>query len=192
MSTDYRFTDWFLHNWSRVALPLGIILACLSPLIFKAYGLVVLLVFLQLVIYMIYQYEEHAQGKFKDFANQMLADGQPKIGDLPIFWVNIGGVWGIYLLVIYLTALSHPAFGLIVTYTTFANSLLHILASVVTRRYNPGLMTGILLFLPVSIYTFLVINGLPDTTFADHLLGIALAVVIHAITFGYLGSIARR
>ncbi len=192
MQTDYRFTDWFLQYWSRVALPLGLVLALLSPLIFKAYGLVVLLVFLQLVIYLFHQYEEHAQGKFKAFANQMIAGGQPKIGDLPIFWINIVGVWIIYLMVIYGAVLSNPALGLIAAYTTLINGLLHILASIATRRYNPGLITSLILFLPMSIYTIAIINGLPDTTSTYHLLGIGAALVVHALTFGYLGSIARR
>ncbi|MEP6986142.1 MAG: hypothetical protein ABI970_11125, partial [Chloroflexota bacterium] len=124
MPKDYQFGDWFLHNWSRVALPLAVILGLLSPLVFHAYGLAALLTFLHLVAYMIHQYEEHAQGKFKDFANHMLAGGQPKIGDLPIFIVNIIGVWLVYLLVIYATVLINPSFGLIVAYTTLVNSIL--------------------------------------------------------------------
>lgn len=192
MQPDYRFEDWFLHNWSRAVLPLGVVLGLLSPLIFKAYGLTVLLVFLQLVIYMIHQYEEHAQGKFKDFVNRVIAGGQPKIGDVPIFWVNIIGVWGVYLLVIYAAVLSNPAFGLIAAYTTLVNGLLHIIASVATRRYNPGLITSLILFLPLGLYTVFVINPLPATTSAYHLLGIGAAIVIHILTFAYLGSIVRR
>ena len=192
MPTPYRFNEWFLHNWSRVALTMGLVLGLISPLVYKAFGLIVFLVFLQLVIYMLHQYEEHAQGKFKDFANQLLAGGQPKIGDLPIFWVNIIGVWGIYILMIYAVVLSNPAFGLVAAYTTLANGLLHIIASIATRRYNPGLLTSIVLFLPLSAYTIYLISQLPEATPVYHLLGIGAALVIHILTFGYLGSIARR
>jgi hypothetical protein len=192
METTYRFDDWFLHNWSRAALPLAAVIGLLSPLFFKAYGLIALLVVLHLVIYMVHQYEEHAHGKFRDFANQLLAGGQPKIGDLPIFWVNIIGVWGIYLLVIYGAIVVNPALGLISAYTTIVNGLLHIIAYVVTRRYNPGLISSLLLFLPIGAYTVFVISQSPDTTSADHVLGIVIAIIIHLITFGYLGRIARR
>lgn len=192
MSTDDRFPNWFLHNWSRAALPLGIVLAVLSPLMFKAYGLAVLLVCLQLVIYLFHQYEEHAHGKFKEFANRLLAGGQPKIGDTPIFWVNILGVWGLYLLVMYAAALDNPAWGLIAADTTLVNGLLHIAAAIATRRYNPGLITSLGLFLPVSLYTLSVINPLPATTPTHHLIGLAAALLVHILTFGYLGTMARR
>ncbi len=192
METPYRFDDWFLHNWSRAALPLAVVVGLLSPLIFKAYGVTALLVALHLVIYMVHQYEEHAHGKFKAFTNQFLAGGQPKIGDAPIFWVNIVGVWGIYLVVIYGAIVVNPALGLISAYTTVVNGLLHIIASIVTRRYNPGLITSLILFLPIGAYTVWVISQSPDTTSSDHVLGIAAAVIIHLLTFGYLGRIARR
>lgn len=191
METPYRFDDWFLHNWSRAALPLAVVIGVLSPLAFKPYGLTALLVVLHLVIYMVHQYEEHAQGKFKTFANQLLAGGRPKIGDAPIFWVNIVGVWGIYLLVIYGAIGVNPALGLISAYTTVVNGLLHIIASVVTRRYNPGLITSLLLFLPIGAYTVFVISQLPATTSADHVLGLGAAILVHLVTFGYLGRIAR-
>jgi hypothetical protein len=191
METPYRFDDWFLHNWSRAALPLAVVIGVLSPLVFKAYGLTALLVVLHLVIYMVHQYEEHAQGKFKAFANQLLAGGQPKIGDAPIFWVNIVGVWGVYLVVIYGAIGVNPALGLISAYTTVVNGLLHVIAYVVTRRYNPGLITSVLLFLPVGAYTVFVISQLPATTSADHMLGLGAAILVHLVTFGYLGRIAR-
>lgn len=172
-------------------MPLAVVIGLLSPLLFRAYGLTALLVVLHLVIYMVHQYEEHAQGKFKAFANQFLAGGQPKIGDAPIFRVNIIGVWGVYLVVIYAAIGVNPALGLISAYTTLVNALLHIIASVVTRRYNPGLITSLLLFLPIGAYTVFVISQLPDTTSGYHVLGICAAILIHLATFGYLGRIAR-
>jgi len=151
-----------------------------------------LLVYLQLPIYMIHQYEEHAQGKFKEVANQLLAGGQPKIGDQPIFWVNILGVWGLYLLIMNLAGFLSIAFGLLSAYTTLVNGILHILIGLVKRGYNPGLLTSILLFLPLAGYAIYVISQSAETTAIYHLLGIGTAVLVHVVTFGYLGRIARR
>src|SRR5579859_3773207 len=96
----YRFGDWFVQNWSRVALPTAAILIFLSPLAYKAGGTIGLLAYLLLAFYMVHQYEEHAEGKFKAFANKLLAHGQPKITDQAIFLVNIIAIWIIYPIVV--------------------------------------------------------------------------------------------
>ena len=168
------------------------ILILLAPLVYRASGVVGVLIYLQLVCYMIHQYEEHAQGKFKAFANELLAHGEPKITDLAIFWVNIIGVWGIYLAVILGAAFLAVPLGLIAAYTTLANALLHIAGGVAMRRYNPGLITSIILFLPVGIYTIYTISQLPETSVGYQGLGIAVAILVHVVTFAYLGKLARR
>ncbi len=189
---SYRFADWFVENWSRAALPTAVILIVLVPLVYQASGLVGVLIYLQLVCYMIHQYEEHAHGKFKAFANELLAHGEPKITDLAIFWVNIIGVWVIFLTVILGAAFVAVPLGLIAAYTTLANALLHIAGGVAMRRYNPGLITSVILFLPVSIYAIYRISQLPETSVGYHGLGIAVAIIIHVVTFAYLGRLARR
>ncbi len=111
-----------------------------------------------LPIYMIHQYEEHAHGRFKDFVNAMLAHGQEKITDVPIFWVNIVGVWVIDLVALYGAAYIHPPLGLIAAYPAVVNGLLHVLMAVRQRRYNPGLWTSILLLLPIGGYSIYAIS----------------------------------
>ena len=192
MQPSYHFTDWFLHNWSRAALPAGIVLVLLAPVIYKLGGLPLLLIYMQLAIYMIHQYEEHAEGKFKAATNRLLAGGQEKITDVQIFWINIGGVWGVYVLVINLATFGAIGFGLMAIYTTLANGILHIVLAVIERKYNPGVLTSIILFLPVSSYALYTVSQTADVTMAYHLLGIATAIVVHAITFGYLNIVARR
>ena len=189
---SYRFGDWFVHNWSRVALPAGVVLIALTPLVYAANGLIGTVIYLQLASYMIHQYEEHAEGKFKALVNKLLAHGEPKITDLAIFLVNIIGVWGIYLLVIDGMLLVAQPLGLIVAYTTLVNAILHILTSVIRRAYNPGLVTSIILFLPLSITSIYLISPLPETTMGYQGLGIAVAIIIHVVRFGYLGALARR
>jgi hypothetical protein len=192
MQRPYRFPEWFLHNWSRTALPAGIVLICLAPVVYKTGGLALMLVYLLLACYMIHQYEEHAEGKFKVFANRLLAGGKEKITDVPIFFVNIVGVWGLYLIIINMAAFGTIAFGLMAAYTTLVNGISHILGGVVERAYNPGLFTSIFLFLPISIFAIYAISQSAETTIAYHLFGIGTAIVVHAVTLVYLVASARR
>ncbi len=182
----YRFPIWFVHNWSRAGLPLAIVLLLLAPLLLNAMSSAVFLTYLLLPIYMIHQYEEHAHGKFKDFVNALLAHGQEKITDVPIFWVNIVGVWAVDLVALYGAAYIYPPLGLIAAYPAVVNGLLHVLMTVRQRRYNPGLWTSILLLLPVggcSIYT---ISQSTGATPVDHVLGFGFAIVLHIFTIVYL------
>ncbi len=182
----YSFPNWFLHNWSRAALPLGTILLLLAPFMRNGMSAPVFLTFLLLPLYMIHQYEEHAHGRFKDFVNAMLAHGQEKITDVPIFWVNIIGVWVIDLAVLYGAAYVRPALGLIAAYSTVVNGLLHVVMAIRQRRYNPGLWTSALLFLPVGGYALYAISQNSGAALIDHALGFGFAVALHVFTIIYL------
>ncbi len=186
MEQPYSFADWFLHNWSRAALPLGIVLLLLTPFLLNAMSLLVFLTFLLLPIYMIHQYEEHAHGRFKAFVNALLAHGQEKVTDVPIFWVNIIGVWGTDLAVLYAAAYVNPALGLIAAYATVVNGFLHVGMAVRLRRYNPGLWTSLLLFLPIGGYAIYAISQNSGAALVDHALGLGLAIVLHIVTILYL------
>ncbi len=182
---SYRFPDWFLHSWSRAGLPLGIVLLLLAPLLLNTMSIAVFLTFLLLPIYMMHQYEEHARGRFKAFVNGMLAHGQEKITDVPIFWVNIIGVWGLDLAALYGAAV-HPALGLIAAYATVVNGLLHVLMAIRLRRYNPGLWTSIVLLLPIGGYSLYAISQSSGAALIDHALGFGVAVILHVVTIIYL------
>lgn len=188
----FEFRPWFVSNWSRTALPAGLVLAALSPLVYKVGGLVLLLIFLQLPFYMLHQYEEHAHGRFRRLVNELLAGGRPKLDDRTIFWINIIGVWVLYVVVIDGAALTTAALGLMLAYTTVFNGLLHILMGVARRSYNPGLYTSLLLLVPVGGCAIYVISQLPVTTAAYQWLGIGTAVLVHVLTFGYIGLVVRQ
>ena len=48
------------------------------------------------------------------------------------------------------------------------------------RRYNPGLITAVLLFIPLGVVTLVVLAGTGQVTLADHVIGLAVAILIHA------------
>ncbi len=108
-----------------------------------------------LVIYMVHQIEEHLwPGGFRQFTNAYAfksrdSDWPVDIGGVAL--VNVGFVW---LPVALAVAWPHALrwVGLAWVGLTLINALTHIAASVRFRRYNPGLVTSIVLFLPFTIW----------------------------------------
>jgi hypothetical protein len=53
------------------------------------------------------------------------------------------------------------------------------------RRYNPGLATSIVLFLPVGGWALWAVQASGAATSVDHLIGFGVGVAIHAIIIAY-------
>jgi hypothetical protein len=111
-----------------------------------------------LVIYMLHQTEEHLwPGGFRQFTNAHVFhsgnDDWPV--DIPgVALINIGYVW----LPVALAALFPDALrwlGLAWVGLTLINGIIHIVTTIRLRIYNPGLVTGIVLFLPFTIYVLM-------------------------------------
>jgi hypothetical protein len=141
---------------------------------------------------MLHQYEEHAQGKFKDFINHMLGGGKEILGDQAIFWINILLVWVLDLCVLYIAYYVNLALGLIAAYLTVFNGLLHIVMAIALRRYNPGLWTSIVLFLPVGGYAIYAITRNTNASIGYQLIGLGAAILGHAVIILYIRGNMRR
>lgn len=108
-----------------------------------------------LVIYFVHQIEEHLwPGGFRQFADAHLFhsgddDWPVDIGGVAL--VNIGFVW---LPVGLAVAFPEPLrwVGLAWVGLTLINGIIHIVSTIRLRIYNPGLVTGIVLFLPFTIF----------------------------------------
>lgn len=48
------------------------------------------------------------------------------------------------------------------------------------RRYNPGLVTAVLLFIPLAVVTLWTFAAIPGVTLSDHFIGFGDAIFIHA------------
>ncbi len=192
METQYRFPEWFLHNWSRAALPMALVLLALSPLLLDALGLAVWLVYLQLPVYMLHQYEEHSRGAFKEAINRMRADGREPFTDTNILWINVGLVWVTFLVLLYAARYIDLALGLVAPYGMLLNGLLHTGAGMRQRRSNPGLWTSLLLFLPVGAGSIYAIGRIAGASVGEHLLGLGGGIALHLIVKVIVGLTVRR
>jgi hypothetical protein len=171
--------DWFERNWMYTGVVAGLFLVSLVPLIVGGWSVALVLVYLQLPIYMFHQLEEHYDDRFRRFVNDNIAGGLPALTTPAVVVINILGVWGVNLLALYLAYFADLGLGLIAIYLTLVNAILHVVSTIVLRRYNPGLVTALVLFLPVGAWALIAVARAPGVTTTYHVIGLAVAVLIH-------------
>jgi hypothetical protein len=149
-----------------------------------------------LVTYLVHQFEEHgldALGRpyaFQASANAFLG---PVLGCAPgsecpltvdaIFWANVLLVWWPFCLALVLGR-ERPFLVACVAAIMVANAVAHIVPAALGLAYNPGLVTGVALFLPVGAWALW--HARTHWAVADRALVLALAwaVVGHALLGG--------
>jgi hypothetical protein len=182
---------WFVREWPYAALFTAAFLLALLPFV-GALGLALTLVYLQLPLYMIHQFEEHDQDRFRKFANQFLGGGREAFTPTAIFVINSAGVWGIDLLALYLACFVDLKWGLIAIYLPLLNGLSHIIVTVAIRRYNPGLWTSLVLFLPVGIWALAVVSAASHAGWQTQGEALGIAILIHALILIHVKLRLRR
>ena len=167
-------------NWVYGGFLAALMLLLLTPVLASGWSLALLLIWLQLPVYMLHQYEEHDDDRFRRFVNATIGGGKEVLSRLDVFVINIGGVWGVDAAAFLLAARVDLGLGLIAVYLSLVNAFGHCAQALALRRYNPGLATAIGLFIPLGLVTLRVLAGHPEVTRTDHILGLAVALLIHA------------
>jgi Protein of unknown function with HXXEE motif len=166
-------------NWVYGGFLAGLMLLSLTPVLARGWSTGLLLIWLQLPIYMLHQYEEHDDDRFRRFVNTTIGGGKDVLSRFDVFFINVVGVWGVDTVAFWL-ARVHLGLGLIAVYLSLLNSAGHCLQAVALRCYNPGLVTSILLFIPLGVATFFVLTRTDEASPMDHGIGLAAALLIHA------------
>ena len=190
MDSGYRFQSWFVDQWSRVALPCAIVILALVPVLANEENIDIVLVVTLLPVYMIHQYEEHARGRFIAFFNATAGKGHEVLTPWSIFWINIVGVWAVFLVSFYLARYVALGFALAPIYLTLVNGVIHVLTSVRLRRYNPGLWTSLALFIPWGGVMLLTFRGVSPAPTAFDVGALLFAIALHAVIAVY--ALRRR
>ena len=167
-------------NWVYGGFLAALMLLLLTPVLASGWSLALLLIWLQLPVYMLHQYEEHDGDRFRRFVNATIGGGKEVLSRLDVFVINIGGVWGVDAAAFLLAARVDLGLGLVAVYLSLVNAFGHCAQALALRRYNPGLATAIGLFIPLGLVTLRVLAGHPEVTRTDHILGLAVALLIHA------------
>jgi hypothetical protein len=168
-------------NWVYGGFLAGLLLVLLSPLFVRGRPPVLAAAFFCLPAYMIHQYEEHDNDRFRILMNRMLAGGHDVLTLPAVFIINIPCVWGVIALSLWLAARVNPGLALIAVYLPLFNAIIHIVSAVITRSYNPGLVSAILLFLPVCGWCLWTIQQSGYGTPAMHAIGAGSALAIHLV-----------
>jgi hypothetical protein len=174
--------NWLVGKWQwpYAALFTAAFLAVLAPLVFRYAGIPLGCVYLQLPIYMLHQYEEHAGDRFRKWVNDMIGSGRDVLTPIATFWINSLLVWLLDFVALYLACFVSLSLGLIAIYLPMLNAFGHIVPAIIKRQYNPGLVTSILIFLPIGVLCTCLVSRAADSHLQDHLLAFGVAIAVHA------------
>lgn len=135
-------------------------------------------------LYLLHQTEEHyIPGGFKKFMNENIfgvSEGEEKLTDIKIFWINIILVWLSFAVLGVLTFVN-IGFGLCIIIFSVINCLTHILQGIRLKCWNPGLVMASIQFL-ISIYAayFISVNGLNNNIYW-WIGSLLFSIVVHTV-----------
>ena len=164
-----RLTEYWVYS----ALPMALVLIGLVPFIAPTLALPL---YLTLPVYLLHQYEEHDDDRFRLYLASLFPPGAAGLSKSEIWVINIVFVWFLLLAVFHLER-AHPGWAMIAAYLLAANALFHIIPALIRRAYNPGLATAIILFLPLAAWLFASTEARP----VHHLVSASLMIAFHAL-----------
>ncbi|MGA2216547.1 MAG: HXXEE domain-containing protein [Terracidiphilus sp.] len=167
-------------NWVYGGFLAGLLLLLITPILARNWPPTLLATFLCLPAYVVHQYEEHDNDRFREFVNKNFGKGREILSPMAVFLINVPGVWGIVSISFWLAAVLNPGFGLIAAYLLLLNAVIHIASVAILRGYNPGLVTAIVFFLPLGGYCVATIQHSGFGSAWMHVVGAAAAIGIHA------------
>ncbi len=181
-----------IANWAYGGFLAGILLLLITPIVVRSWSLAVATTFLCLPIYMVHQYEEHDNDRFRHEFNQTIGRGQEVLSPLMVFITNVPGVWGVIGIALWLAVIVDLGFGLIASYLLIVNAVVHVVGAVVFRGYSPGLLTAIVLFLPFGGYGLYEVGKAGGGTAWAHVIGLISAIAIHAAILVHVRGNSQR
>ena len=137
--------------------------------------------------------EEYAYpGGFSDWMRSLNPRFAPWI--TARFAVIINGLFLLLCVMGSVVASKGLVFSLSVASLLFFNGLMHLAGTIKAKRYAPGAISGVLLYLPLSLYAFYLFAGAGRLTLAGSAIAGLVGVLYQAVPIGYLGlsSMVRR
>lgn len=169
--------DRMRQSWVYGGSICGLLLLALAPILTAGWDRAPMLAFLLLPAYMLHQLEEHDDDRFRRFINSVIGQGREVLTLNAVFWINILGVWALLGGVLWLVRVGGAGWAALAGWLVVVNALVHVGPAIGLRRYNPGLVTAILLFLPLGIATLRA--AWPLATGAVFWGGLVVAVSLH-------------
>jgi len=181
-----------ISNWVYGGALAGVLLLLLTPVLTAGWPAVLVATFLHLPVYMLHQFEEHDADRFRLFFNATIGRGHEVLSPFAVFVTNVPGVWGVLGVSLSLAAMVNPGWSLIAVYLVLVNTLAHVGPALRARRCNPGLVTALLLFVPLGLTTLWLIHRSGGVAAHYHVIGLGVAIVIHAAILVHVRRQLRR
>lgn len=138
--------------WAKSGLVIAVAIIILTLLNFSDFDKLQILLLFQITILMFHQFEEYVYpGGFQDFFNRYLFKKRLHLTYAGILTVNVIFGWTFYIT----AALVYKKmiwFSTASVFITLANAIAHIVTAIRFRKYSPGLLTGLFLFVPFVFY----------------------------------------
>jgi hypothetical protein len=184
--------NWLVRQWQWPVATLfaAWFLLAILPIVVASAGWPLALVFVQLPLYMLHQWEEHRGDRFRLYANRVIGGGREALTRRATFWINCLGVWAVDLAAIYLAWTFGPGAGLVAGYLAVVNSILHIGPAIARREYNPGLVTALVLFLPIGGWC--IAQSGAGAGLWLHAIALAAAVGVHLVVVAHVAWRMRK
>ncbi len=167
------------ENWVYGGFLMGLMLLVLSPLLVNQWDELSILALLCLPAYAVHQYEEHDADRFRIFVNAQMGGGKEALTIADVFWINTLGVWGYLAIVLWAARVVSSGWAMAAAFLLLVNGLAHITQFATLRRYNPGLASAIVLFIPLSAAMLWI--GISSTSSWQLALSLAAALLVHAL-----------
>jgi hypothetical protein len=146
-----------------------------------------------LVASIIHMVEEYAfPGGFMEMMKRLNAKFAPFV-TAPIA-VIINGLQLLLCLVAILVGRNLLAFSLSVASLLFLNGVMHIMGCIRVKGYAPGVITGVMLYMPLSVYAYYHFSGSGQLTLGAGMVSGLLGLLYQAVPPSYfvLASAKRR
>jgi hypothetical protein len=176
-----KLKAWLAGHWVAGAGFMAGALIALVPILDSVFTLPLFLIFLHNPVYMLHQVEEHTGDRFRAFVNQRVFGGRDALSVTDVLVINLPLVWGLNLAALYAAFIWSPGDGLVAPYAMLVNALAHLGAAGRFRAYNPGLVTAIVFFMPLSVATITVVGREPSVGLGHHLIALGIAILLHVL-----------
>jgi hypothetical protein len=173
-------------NWQYAGVVAGFFYLITLSLVPVRWSLPDLLLWLQLPIYIAHQFEEHVHDRFRQYVNSHLGQGRQILTPRAVTIINVGGVWCVDFLAIYLAGFYWRGAGLLAFYLALVNAVGHLAGALISRAYNPGLFTAAILFLPLGAWGTVAYSTAYNLPARDHIAAVVFAVALHAVIIGHV------
>jgi hypothetical protein len=104
----------------------------------------------------------------------------------PRLAIIINGLQLVLCVIAMVVGANLPVFSMSIAGLLFINALMHIGACVRVKGYSPGVVTGVLLYLPLSIYAYSHYLGSSQLTWDGILITVLLGLLYQVVPISYL------